>query len=102
MEGKFCTTANGFKSYEIFDADENSIFNFADILEQEFQFTKFKVPVVGLDGIYWDFYKDEEMITLGWDNWSGIFIMSNSELGDLLVTQIGNYINSILTDLRIS
>lgn len=96
MIGKFYNLANGYKSYEIFEADEKYLFKFADTLIERFEFKNKGEPIVGLESIYWDFYRQSIKVTLGWDIWSGCFINAHCEEGSNFIEEIGNYINSIL------
>jgi len=68
---------NGLYSYEIFEADQNYIFTLADILEKQHSFRMISAPMVGLDGIYWEMSRGNIKLTVGWDIWSGAFIMAN-------------------------
>lgn len=95
MKGEFRKTASGFNSYELANVEENYMYKFADVIVDIFQFEQFGLPVVGGDGVYWDFFKDGVKLVLGWDIWSGCFIMSDSLLGDKYVSDIGIYINDV-------
>ena len=76
MNGKIYKTAEGFNSYEISEADEKYIFTLADILIKQLGFTTDTTPISGLDGVYWDFLKEDVKLTVGWDIWSGAFVMA--------------------------
>ena len=52
------------------------------------------MPKVGLDQIYIDFKINADQYTLGYDNWSGIFIMARTEKGNGFVDEIGHYLNT--------
>jgi len=99
MKGKFYVTAKGYKSYEIFEADETFIFKIADILVDKLEFKKEAVPIIGLDGCYMDFFKNHIVITVGWDNWSGCFAMSNCCEGERYIIELGKYVDSFLETL---
>ena len=88
MKGKLMKAANGFYSYEIFDGDQNQIFAFADILTKQFGFQMVDAPVAGLDNVYWDATKSNVKITVGWDIWSGAFIMAHCPAGSEYVGKI--------------
>lgn len=47
-------------------------------------------PVAGMEGVYWGAQKDKFRLTLGWDIWSGIFIMSHCLDGDEYVEKNRN------------
>ena len=96
MKGKIHLIHNGHKSYEIFDEDESFIFKMADVFIDKFGFEGKKMPLIGLDGCYMDFYKKHIRITIGWDNWSGCFAMGYCNEGDDYITELGTYIDKHL------
>lgn len=96
MVGTLTKIANGHSSYNIADADQNDIYKIADILIKTFGFKMAATPVAGPDGTYWETQKDNIKLTLGWDIWSGIFLMSQCSAGDEYVAQIGSFIDNIV------
>ena len=90
MNGKLMKTSNGFNSYEISDADQNYIFVLADILTKRFDFHMVNAPVVGLDGVYWEATKKNVKLTVGWDIWSGAFVMAHCSEGSEYVERLEN------------
>lgn len=89
-------TAQGFKSFEVFKADETFIFKMADILIEKLKFTGNLTPLNGLDGCYMDFYKDRIRITVGWDNWSGCFAMARCQDGDSYIIKLAEHLEEYL------
>ena len=92
MDGKMFKTASGFNSYEIYDAENDHIFIFADVLTKKFGFQMNTAPMVGLDGVYWDASKLGVKLTAGWDVWSGAFIFAHCPKGDEYVKEIAEYL----------
>ncbi|UJF32621.1 hypothetical protein [Paenibacillus hexagrammi] len=92
MSGKFYITANGYNSYELLDADASFIFKIAKIVTEKFHFTHAN-PAVGIEQAFMDFVKDGIRITLGWDTWSGCFVMAHDHLGNKYIEEIGNYLD---------
>ena len=96
LEGAFYKAANGRQSFEIYRATSEFVFVTAKILHERFGFSKCKPPFVGLDEVLTDCEKDGRKLLLGWDNWSGFYLMADSEAGDAIVFEIGTYLDSIL------
>lgn len=94
MIGQFNRTASGRNSYEIYEASDELIYKIVDILQEQFGFTS-RLPVWGLDEIYINCNRSDTIITVGWDQWTGCFVMATSEHGDPVVDQIGDYLNSM-------
>lgn len=99
MIGQFLKTASGRKSYEIYEANDDFVFRVLDIVQEQFGFTS-RLPVWGLDEIYIDCKRTDANITIGWDNWSGVFIMANTPPSDSVVEEIGDYLNSIFDEFN--
>ena len=95
MDGKIVKTASGFSSYEIFNAEQNHIFTFADVLTKRFSFHMDSAPICGLDGVYWDASKWNVKLTVGWDIWSGAFISANCPKGSEYVKEIAEYLDGL-------
>jgi len=93
MDGKLIKLENGFSSYEIFEADQNHIFVFADILEKQFDFQMINAPLLGLDGVYWEASKGNVKLNVGWDIWSGAFIRANCLAGNGYIEKIATVSN---------
>jgi hypothetical protein len=96
LEGFFWKTANGRQSYEIYKATPDFILVAAKILHERFGFSKAKKLLDGIDHLITDCAKDDVKLLLGWDNWSGFYLMSDSDAGDAVVIEVGNYFESII------
>ena len=88
MEGRLSKTSSGFLSYDIKDAEQDHIFVLADSLTREFGFQMTGVPAPGPDGVYWDAVKGSVRLTVGWDIWSGAFVMANCQSGNAEVEKL--------------
>lgn len=97
MLGQFNRTASGRNSYEIYEANGGLVFKIVEILQEQFGFTS-RLPVFGAEEIYIDCKSDDTRLTVGWDQWSGCFVMACDEPGDEVVQQVGDYINSLYDD----
>lgn len=89
--GKLYTTAAGFLSYEFYEAEPNYIYELERVLTDLLKFETFTRPSYGLDLHSWDFCKNDIRVTIGWDNWSGCFIMSHCKKGDEYILGLVNY-----------
>ena len=96
LSGNFHQTANGRKSYEIFDATPEILFPISEILVAEFGCTQPKPPTIGADAVITECHKGGIKLNLGWDNWSGFYIFADSIAGDEFVDKIGTHLNKLL------
>ena len=101
FSGKFFKTMKGRDSFEIYAADATLVFPLASMLQKEFSLEAVSLPLFGLDGIYLDLSKESVLITIGWDNWSGLFIMANEEDGDALIQEIGKFLENKMDELEV-
>lgn len=98
LKGVLRKTFKGFNCYEIEDADANYIFKLAVLVTEKFQFTQEQTIIV-LEQMFIDAVKDDVMITIGWDVWSGCFLMAYDKAGDIHVQEIGSYLDEHLNEL---
>lgn len=98
MKGILCLSENGHQSYEIFEADQSFIFQIATILTNVFEY-KSKILLDCFEGYYLDLYKEKIKLTVGWDNWSGCFIMSYCNEGDKEIVTIQEYLDEYLSHI---
>lgn len=98
LKGFFSRAAQGQLLYEI-DTNSDLLFKLAEVLVSNFGFRSIGAPLDGIDVIYWDFARDELKVTLGWDIWSGCFIMATNADCDEVVQSIGQYLEKVLHEL---
>lgn len=100
MIGQFHRTASGRTSYEIYEAEGEFVFHVVQILKDRFGFST-RLPIFWLDEVYVDCKKEslKATVTVGWDEWSGCFVMANNQAGDEVVREIGGYLDSLLTSM---
>jgi hypothetical protein len=98
LKGKFYKTSEGFNSYEVVYADSTFVIKIVTVITEKFHFTHAN-PVIGLEQVFMDFEKDKVKITVGWDIWSGCFVMAHDNLGDKYIEEIGNFLDEHLNML---
>ncbi len=98
LSGKFIKAANGHVSYEIYDASAQIIEKISDILISEFGCSTPMPPKISVDQIVTVCRQADIELLMGWDNWSGFYIMATSPQGDRLVRKIGAYLDIVITD----
>lgn len=96
LEGFFCKSANERQCYEIYQATADFIYEAASILKLKYGFSEPKRPIVGLDEVLTEVSKDGLKLLLGWDIWSGFYVMADSEEADAIVNEFGNYLESVI------
>ena len=99
---KFTKTASGNNCYSM-DADSVLFFTIATKIQEKFGLDTLRLPIYGLDGTYLDLKKDKIKINLMWDVWTefSIFCMTDSDEGEKLIREIGEYLDSILNELEV-
>ncbi|MBK9125952.1 MAG: hypothetical protein IPM16_22880 [Chloroflexi bacterium] len=97
LVGQFSTTVSGRQSYEIADADWMMVLPLVRIAVEQFGFTS-RLPVHGFDELYVTCVRDAAEITIGWDNWSGCFVMGCTAPADALVREMGDYVEHLMSD----
>ena len=84
--------ANGRKSCDNSDLESSDIFPTLSILEKNFVINYDENPGIGLNIGGFDLRINGERVTMGWDNWSGIFIMSSEPSGDVVIEKIYKFL----------
>ncbi|MFT3894070.1 MAG: hypothetical protein QM730_20765 [Anaerolineales bacterium] len=97
LEGEFYQAANGHVMYSVFYAAPKILSEVGNILVAKFECTKLDPPLAGLDAVITQCQKGNIELDLGWDNWSGFYILAVSSEGDELVREIGTYLNTIIS-----
>ncbi|MEW6126597.1 MAG: hypothetical protein AB1757_06115 [Acidobacteriota bacterium] len=96
LTGAYHTAANGHLSYEIYRATPDFLLYAAEILRDHFGFSEATKPIIGLDQIISECTKEEVTLMLGWDIWSGFYILADSDAGDEWVKTIGKFFDSTI------
>lgn len=92
--GLFSTVENGYLSYEIRNAPINFIYEFEEIIIDDFGASRIN-HVNDIDVIYIDIDIDGHILILGEDDWSGCFIFATSEEGEENIVEIGMFFNKL-------
>ncbi len=50
---------------------------------------------IGLSLVGVDILVDGSLLTVGWDNWSGVFIMASDAAGDAILKELESYLNHV-------
>ncbi len=97
MENKWVVSdcANGKRTCDNEDKTAEDIFEVIKLLEKNFTVKYDDKCAAGLDGGYFSAMINSKKITIGWDIWSGVFIMSEDESGNDLIEDVFQYLNSI-------
>ena len=96
LQGFFCKAANGRQCYEIDQVTSEFIYVAANYLTQRYGFSAPKKPIVGFDEVITECSKEDLKLLLGWDNWSGFYVMADAPETDALVKEFGEYLDSII------
>lgn len=89
MQLSLHTAANGHLFLEFGDYDSKLWEEISRHLEAELGFNRVGDAVVGCDeGIRQSFERNGLLISAGWDNWSGDYLLSESSLGDELLQSL--------------
>ena len=92
---KIIEIANGRKSCDNSDLESSDIFPALSILEKDFVISYDENASVDLNSVGFDLRINKEPVTMGWDNWSGIFIMSIEPSGDVVIEKIWEFLKGI-------
>jgi len=90
--------ANGHRTYDVQYLGPQFVTKAGEILQDRFGFGPLVERVVGLDAVITECKKGDLILHLGWDNWTGFYVMADSLAGDLVVDQFGDYVDSILAN----
>lgn len=93
--GKLFKTPKNHNSYDIEAMEAEHVFPVSSIIEKKFGFEPTMLPIFGLDSVYMELKRDDAIITVSWDNWSGLYIMGMNEAGDEIVLEIAEYMDNI-------
>lgn len=88
-----CVTrcANGRLSVESFDTPASEIYRIVFDLQDEFKLSNITRPIIGLDCIILEGEIEGQRIGIGYDNWSGCYVMGLSDAADPIIERIAAY-----------
>ena len=99
VSGKFHKTAKGHLSYDMEELEAYQVFAIATSVQDKFGFKTGKLPGLDPDALYIELIRDSVKILVGWDIWSGLFVMAMDESGDQAIQEIGQYLDEILNEI---
>lgn len=94
MAWKLFQLSNGHKSLENFELEADDVFAVLHQLKVYFQERLDAGEKMGLEvasSVAVEIWIDGAKLTVGWDNWSGLFIMAWDVDGDRIVQEIKGY-----------
>ena len=81
--------ANGYVTLDFGDFDSVPYQQACAKLETELGFARYGDTVAGLDeGVSPSFLRADLEISAGWDNWSGSYLLANSDAGDAILRHL--------------
>lgn len=89
---KIFQIANGRKSCDNFDLESSDMFKVLSALEEHFEISYSNKAVFESSMSAIDLRINEQEVTIGWDNWSGIYIMARKPAGDIVVERIYEFL----------
>lgn len=89
---KITNIANGRKSCDNFDLESCDIPKVLSLLENKFEISYDNNGGIGFSLVGLDLQINGERVTIGWDNWSGIFVMSKESAGDVVIEKIYEFL----------
>ncbi len=93
---KIHIAANGHASIDFDEYDSPAWFKAVSILEEEMGFMREGEAVAGMDeGIMPSFVKNDISISAGWDNWSGNYLLSESNEADKVLTKLISQLSGV-------
>lgn len=96
LTGKLFTVSNGHLSYEIDDANSELVPVIGQLLQNEFGFVPTAGPSIGLNEVAIELVLAGTKIGLGWDTWSGAYVMAFTEEGDQYIKKIAGFLSNEL------
>lgn len=85
---KLMEIANGRKSCDNPDLKSSDIPAVLSVIEKYFEISYNKKGAIGLDTVGLDFRINGKHMTVGWDIWSGLFIMARDSDGDDVIERV--------------
>ncbi len=95
MPSTLTRCANGRLSCEGQYAEASELYTLVDDLQRLFRLADVSLPRVGLDAIVIEGTIDGQPVVIGYDNWSGCYVMAMSEAADAIVSDIAAHYSSL-------
>lgn len=89
---KLCKIANGNYSCDNSELESKNIINVITHLQERFNIEYDNRFAASLDGVYMDARIAGEKMTIGWDCWSGVFIMPKNKSGNSVVKAVFEFL----------
>lgn len=96
LTGNYSQTASGRLSYEIFNASPEIIDEVGNILVERFRCSPLTRKIAGFDEVIAGCTHGKIELMVGWDNWSGFYLFSDSPEGEHLVKEVGEHLNAVI------
>ena len=90
LSGKIITIASGRLSYEIADAKPEFVPILGELIQNKLGFRPVGLPAIGLSEVASEIKLEDIKLGLGWDNWSGAYVMAYCDRGDSHIKKIAN------------
>jgi hypothetical protein len=97
-QGKISSAANGHLSYDIGHAKATFLYEIMREMADKYKFNQSSKLSVGFDEVITDMSLGNVKILLGWDNWSGCYIMADDEEGDKWIPILSEHFNHIIEE----
>ncbi len=103
LTGRQYKTASGRASYVISNAGAEYVFTLVEVLQHCFGFHNVGLPRTGPSEVNLHCQREAEngtagvTLLVGWDSWSGCYVMSLRPEDDPLVEEIGRYLDDRAT-----
>lgn len=86
--GEFFETDDGHLSYELEDLEAAMVFPVASRIQRRFGFAPTKPDDIERDAQLIDLVRDGVQIAVGWNDWSGLYVMAQDAAGDAWLKEI--------------
>jgi len=87
-QGEFFETDEGHLSYELEDLEAAMVFSVANRIQRRFGFAPTKPQAFEPEAQLIDLVRDGVRIAVGWNDWSGLYVMASDAAGDAWLKQI--------------
>lgn len=71
----------------------DDIFDVLNVLKMEFSIEYNEKAIAGLDGVYFAVTINREEVTVGWDIWSGVFIVAKNDSRNTVVESVYRFLS---------